>query len=67
MKYNKIVVSLGLVMFLLLVVSNAAAQGGAGSPPPPPPPLTVPIDGLSGLLALIGGGYIIKKWREHKQ
>ena len=64
MKYNKIIVSLSLIIFSLLVVSNAVAQG---PPPPPPPPLTVPIDGLSGLLALIGGGYVIKKWREHKQ
>ncbi len=64
MKYNKIIVSLSLIIFSLLVVSNAVAQG---PPPPPPPPLTVPIDGWSGLLALIGGGYVIKKWREHKQ
>lgn len=57
-KIKKILVV--LVLVLLFFEKNAEAQGGP--PPPPPPPKTVPIDGLSGLLVLLGAGYILRKF-----
>lgn len=51
-----------IVLVLLFIEKNAKAQGGP--PPPPPPPKTVPIDGCSGLLILLGAGYILRKLRK---
>lgn len=66
---NKIKFLAVLISILLLIGKNAEAQGGGGGgpPPPPPPPKTVPIDGLSGLMALLGAGYLIRRFKKDKE
>lgn len=64
---NKIKFLAVLISILLLIGKNAEAQGGGGPPPPPPPPKTVPIDGLSGLLALLGASFAIRKFKKDKE
>lgn len=60
---NKVKILVVLISILLLIDKNAEA----GPPPPPPPPKTVPIDGLSGLLALLGASFAIRKFKKDKE
>lgn len=60
---NKVKILAVLISILLLIDKNAEA----GPPPPPPPPKTVPIDGLSGLLALLGASFAIRKFKKDKE